>query len=72
MNNMSSAWLFSLFRFLQLVQEKFPDVTVSPGWMVRMACDTFSLVVHTKLMIENSPVVQSVTDVQGSKYVDKT
>lgn len=24
----------SFSRFLQLIQEKFPDVTLSPGWMV--------------------------------------
>lgn len=51
MNNMSSAWLFSFFRFLRLIQEKFPHVTVSPGWMVCMAWDAFSLVLHTNLMI---------------------
>lgn len=41
---METEWiLFSCSRFLQLIQEKFPNVTVSPGWMVSLICDTPSL-----------------------------
>uniref|UniRef100_A0A3P8SLV6 Protein FAM151A n=1 Tax=Amphiprion percula TaxID=161767 RepID=A0A3P8SLV6_AMPPE len=39
-------------RFLQLVQEKFPDATLSPGWMVSYAPPLFTSS-YTRAMVED-------------------
>ncbi|KAM3865914.1 protein FAM151A [Diretmus argenteus] len=39
-------------RFLQLIQEKFPDVTVSPGWKVIYAPPLFTAT-YTRSMVED-------------------
>lgn len=50
----------SFSRFLQLIQEKFPDVTLSPGWMVlhvhRLIRNHCRVLLHSPIVILAVPL----------------